>query len=86
MIKLGVKELVEEANAQIVTHTVEEVMAMQSNDDVVLVDIRDLEELTELGTIPGAVHASRGMLEMFVDPNHGRHKPVFAEDKEFVLV
>ena len=86
MIKLGVKELVEEANAQIVTHTVEEVMAMQSNDDVVLVDIRDLEELTALGTIPGAVHASRGLLEMYVDPNHGRHIPVFGEDKEFVMI
>ncbi len=86
MIKLGVKELVEEANAQIVTHTVEEVMRMQNKDEVVLVDIRDLEELKELGTIPGAVHASRGMLEMYVDPKHSRHIPVFAEDKEFVMI
>lgn len=86
MIKLGVKELVEEANVNLVTHTAEEVMAMQERDDVVLIDIRDLEELKELGTIPGAVHASRGLLEMFVDPNHSRHIPVFSEDKEFVLV
>ena len=86
MIKLGVKELVEEANAHIVTHTVEEVMRMQGKDDGVLVDIRDLEELKELGTLPGAVHASRGMLEMYFDPKHGRHKPVFSEDKEFVMI
>ena len=86
MIKLGVKELVEEANAHIVTHTVEEVMAMQAKDDVGLGDIGDLEGLKAVGTSPGGGHASRGMLEMYFDPTHGRHKPVFSEDKEFVMI
>ena len=38
------------------------------------------------GCIPGAVHAPRGMLEFWVDPESPYFKPVFAdESKELVL-
>lgn len=85
MLKLGVKQLLEAANAEIVTRSVEEVMKLYDNDNVVLVDIRDAMELQRDGCIPGAVHASRGMLEFYVDPNTPVHKPVFGEDKEFIF-
>jgi rhodanese-related sulfurtransferase len=35
--------------------------------------------------IPGAFHATRGMLEFWVDPASPYHKPIFAEDRQFVL-
>ncbi len=85
MLKIGVKQLLEAANAEIVTRSVEEVMKLYEDDNVVLVDIRDATELQRDGCIPGAVHASRGMLEFYVDPNTPRHMPVFVEDKEFVF-
>ena len=49
------------------------------------VDIRDVRELEREGTIPGALHAPRGMLEFWVDPDSPYFKPVFAEDKQFIF-
>ena len=54
-------------------------------DDVVIVDIRDIRELERDGRIPGSVHAPRGMLEFWVDPDSPYHKPIFAEPKRFVF-
>ena len=35
--------------------------------------------------IPGALHAPRGMLEFWIDPESPYFKEVFNEDREFVL-
>ena len=40
---------------------------------------------TEEGKIPGAVHASRGLLEFRIDPTSPLHDPVFATAKQFVF-
>ncbi len=68
MITKGIKELCEEAESVIETMSVQEVMRVSSDDDVQLVDIRDIRELWRDGAIPGATHAPRGMLEFWVDP------------------
>ncbi len=52
---------------------------------MVLVDIRDVRELSRDGRVPGAVHAPRGMLEFWVDPESTYHKEIFAEGKHYVL-
>jgi len=52
---------------------------------VVIVDIRDPREVQREGRIPGSFHAPRGMLEFWVDPESPYHKPIFAEDKTFVI-
>ena len=49
------------------------------------VDIRDVRELEREGTIPGAFHAPRGMLEFWVDPESPYHKEIFASGRRFVL-
>ena len=80
--------LVAEATAQITTYTVDEVVARLKAGDprLQLVDIRDVRELEREGTAPGAMHAPRGMLEFWVDPDSPYFKPAFAdESKEFVL-
>ena len=41
---------------------------LADNPDVLLVDIRELQELIDKGTIPGSKHAPRGMLEFWADP------------------
>lgn len=81
----SVKSMVEEASAAITTYSVDEARALLGRDDVQLVDIRDVRELKREGAIPGAVHAPRGMLEFWVDPQSPYHKPLFAADKQFVL-
>ncbi|MCW8090635.1 rhodanese-like domain-containing protein [Alteromonas ponticola] len=55
------------------------------NPDVVLVDIRDIRELENSGQIPGALHAPRGMLEFWVDPDSPYFKPIFGKTKSFIL-
>ena len=84
-ITVGHKQLMAEAKAQVSRVTAEEAIAMASRDDVVIVDIRDPRELQREGRIPGSFHAPRGMLEFWVDPESPYHKPVFAEDKTFVI-
>jgi rhodanese-related sulfurtransferase len=84
-ITLGYKGLMAEAADEISQVTAAEAMAMQGRDDVVIVDIRDIRELQREGRIPGSFHAPRGMLEFWVDPESPYHKPVFAEDKTFII-
>ena len=85
-ITKGFRQLVDEANAQITTYTVAQVVARLQDPTVQLVDIRDMRELEREGTIDGAVLAPRGMLEFWVDPASPYFKPVFGDEgKEFIL-
>jgi rhodanese-related sulfurtransferase len=80
-MKKSVKSMVDDAMSVITTYSVEEAMELHGRDDVQFVDLRDVRE----GVIPGAFHAPRGMLEFWVDPESPYHKPVFGQDKRFVL-
>ena len=85
-ITKGFKQLLKDANARITTRTVKETRALLSDENIVLVDIRDPRELERDGKVPGAFHAPRGMLEFWVDPESPYFKPIFAdESKHFVL-
>ena len=85
-ITKGFRQLVDEANAQITTYSVAQVLARLQDPTVQLVDIRDMRELEREGTIDGAVLAPRGMLEFWVDPASPYFKPVFGDEaKEYVL-
>ena len=78
MITKGIKVLCEIAENEIETITAKEAISMsQSDDSVQLVDIRDIRELWREGAIPGAIHAPRGMLEFWVDPDSPYHKETF---------
>lgn len=79
------KQLVAEANAKIQTLSLDKAKEKLGQDNVQFVDIRDIRELEREGTIPGSLHVPRGMLEFWVDPDSPYFKPVFAEDKQFVL-
>ena len=84
-LKKGVKELVAEAMAIVETLPTDAAIARHKNEDVVFVDIRDVRELEREGMIPGAFHASRGMLELWVDPESPYHKEIFASGKHIVF-
>ena len=81
----GIKALCAEAEAEITTLSPEEAIARHGDPDTVFVDIRDVRELWREGAVPGAVHAPRGMLEFWVDPDSPYHKDVFASGKSFVF-
>ncbi|WP_119273985.1 rhodanese-like domain-containing protein [Taklimakanibacter deserti] len=81
----GYKELMAKAEAEVESIAAADAIALHERDDVVIVDIRDIRELEREGRIAGSFHAPRGMLEFWVDPESPYHKPIFAEDKTFII-
>jgi rhodanese-related sulfurtransferase len=84
-ITTGFRALVDAAEREIETLTVEDAIALHARGDVTFIDVRDVRELEREGRVPGAFHCPRGMLEFWIDPQSPYHKPVFAEDKRFVF-
>ena len=84
-LKLGYKDLIADPMSKIDTLNQAEAMALLDDPDTLFVDIRDVRELEREGMIPNAIHAPRGMLEFWVDPDSPYYKPVFGEGKRLVL-
>ena len=84
-LKKGCKDLVAEANEKIRTIPTADAIARHGDSGTVFVDLRDVRELQREGMIPGAVHAPRGMLEFWVDPDSPYFKEIFGSGKEFVF-
>ena len=81
-----IQNLVSEAMSEIKTIHVEEAYQMVENKNCNLIDIRESNELENTGSVEGASHIPRGMLEVYLDPN----SPIFQngqidQNKEFVL-
>lgn len=84
-MKVGYRQLLEDANSSITTLEAAEVRPLQERGEILLVDLRDVRELEREGRIPGTFHCPRGMLEFWIDPESPYHKPVFAEPRRFVF-
>jgi len=77
-------DMVEDVERDVETLSVEDVRDLLE-DDVVLLDIRDVRELWIEGTIPGARHAPRGMLEFWADPETEYYRDYFSPERRYVL-
>lgn len=84
-LKKSAMQLVVEAEAEIETISAEDAKSLISDENTVIVDLRDIRELWNVGTIPGSLHAPRGMLEFWVDPESPYHREVFASGKKLVF-
>lgn len=60
--------LIAEAKAHVAHLSADEVFAELKHGETLLVDLREPDERIAHGTIVGAVHAPRGMLEFYADP------------------
>ncbi|MBN8878309.1 MAG: rhodanese-like domain-containing protein [Sphingobacteriales bacterium] len=78
-------DLVKEAKQQIENLTPAQVKEEINNGKAQLIDIREAEELTVTGKIPGSTHAPRGMLEFYADASLPYHKPEFDKNKRIIL-
>jgi rhodanese-related sulfurtransferase len=78
-------DLVAAARARIEEVATPDLIARLGDPDVVVVDIRDIRERQRSGFIPGSVHAPRGMVEFWIDPDSPYFKEVFGQDKTFVF-
>ena len=84
-ITKGVAALCAEAQAEIETWPIDKAKQHLGDEAVVFVDVRDVRELWREGTIPGAVHAPRGMIEFWVDPESPYARELFQSGKRFVF-
>lgn len=84
-LRVGYQKLVDQALAEVVTLSVAEAALLLHRDGYLFIDIREKGELLRDGTIPGALHAPRGMLEFWVDPQSPYHKPEFGAADTFVI-
>ena len=81
-----IQNLVSEAMSKIKTIDADEAYQMVQNKNCNLIDIRESNELENTGSVEGASHIPRVILEVYLDPN----SPVFQngeidQNKEFVL-
>ena len=81
----SVKQLVEQANAEIETLPIEDAISVHADEDVVVVDLRDVRELTHDGKVPGCFHMPRGMVEFWIDPESPYFKEIFHQNKRFIF-
>ena len=84
-ITTGYQALLEAAEREIETLSVDQARKLYGRGDVTFVDLRDPREREREGKMPGAFHCTRGMLEFWIDPASPYHKPQFAADKTFVF-
>ncbi len=78
--------LVEEAKKSIETLNSDEVKKLKDQEEITLIDIRDIRELWKEGTIENSKHIPRGMLEFWLDPGSSYYKANKIKDlKKMVL-
>ena len=65
----SIQTLVSEAMQEIKTINADDAHKMVENNECNLIDIREARELEKTGSVENSVHISRGMLEIFLDPN-----------------
>lgn len=58
---------------------------LADNPDLLIVDIREIQERVDRGAIPQSVHVPRGMLEFWADPSLGYFRSFFRPDRRTVL-
>jgi rhodanese-related sulfurtransferase len=81
----GYQALLEAAEAEIETISPAQANELVSDENVQFVDIRDLRELQREGKVPGALHATRGMLEFWIDPESPYYRESFGSGQRFVF-
>jgi rhodanese-related sulfurtransferase len=78
-------ELVGHAKQHIENLTPDQGAAELAASQPLLVDLREPDERAQSGSIPGAVHAPRGMLEFYADPVSAYHRPEFDPGRRTIL-
>ena len=82
----SLQTLITEAMKEIKTINADEALNMVKDNNCNLIDIRDTLELQSTGKVENSIHISRGMLEIYLDPNSALfQKGILDKNKEMVL-
>ena len=80
------QDYLDEANALVPSVTPEEGISIHSEGRAVFIDVRDSKSLERTGTIAGAHHVPRGMIELSADPDSPYHKPFLHKQAHICIV
>jgi rhodanese-related sulfurtransferase len=79
-------QAIDQAKQQLENLSIDDLtVELAADPDLLLVDIRELQERVDLGAIPGSVHVPRGMLEFWADPQSRYYRDYFREDRRLIL-
>ena len=78
--------LVEEAQKNIETLTPSEVKKLHENNEITLIDVRDIRELWKEGTVERSKHIPRGMLEFWLDPSSTYYQSNKIQDIKKIVI
>ena len=81
----SVKEMLAAANAVVPKITADEARRLISDQNALVVDVRDAPEVLASGKVKGALNISRGMLEFRADADTPYHNPEFRKDRPIIL-
>ena len=62
------------------------IQEQESNEKVLLIDLRELQERVDLGSIPNSKHVPRGMLEFWADPASPYYRDFFDGEDQRIIV
>ena len=57
---------------------------LEANKELLLIDLRELQERVDLGAIPDSVHVPRGMMEFWASPSSPYYRDYFQENRRIV--
>jgi rhodanese-related sulfurtransferase len=80
------KDYISEANAVVPRVAPAEAIAIHKQGQAVFIDVRDTKSLDETGTIEGAHHVPRGMIELAADPDTPFYRDFFQKDAQICIV
>ena len=82
----SLQTIVSEAMQEIKTINADDALKMVKDNKCNLIDIRDGRELESTGKVENSTHISRGMLEIYLDPNSALFQQgILDQNKEMVL-
>lgn len=80
------QDYLDEADSVVPRVTSEEGIAIHAKGKAVFIDVRDSKSLQQTGTIEGAYHVPRGMVELSADPDSPYHKPFLQKNAHICIV
>lgn len=81
----NVKQMMDDANAQVPRISPKDAQALLAKDNVVVIDVRDAPEVAASGRVKGALNISRGMLEFRADPASPYHDAHLSPAKTVIV-
>lgn len=80
------KTYMEAANAAVTRLPAQDAIMQHGAEGAIFVDVRDSAAIAKTGTIAGAHHIPRGMLEFMADPETPMYNPALNKDADIYLV